>query len=67
MTITGSGDAYVLARGADGGGYAGRPLALLKGTVPPASLRNLVREAEGLGLFDGAHYGTVRISDAGDT
>lgn len=67
VTITGSGDAYVLARGAEDGIYEGRPLALLKGMVPSATLRNLVREAEALGLFDGAHYGTVQISDAGDT
>lgn len=67
LTITGNGDAYVLAPGAEDGMYAGRPVALAKGTVPPTTLRQLVRQAAGSGLFGDADYGTVQITDAGDT
>lgn len=67
VTIYGNGDAYVVRETVDHRSYPGRPIAFVKGTVPGATLRDLVRDAARSGLFDGADYGEVQITDVGDT
>ncbi|HZC71689.1 MAG TPA: hypothetical protein VE442_13425 [Jatrophihabitans sp.] len=66
VTIYGNGDAYLSWRDRDRG-YPGRPLAFVKGTVPATVLADLSRDANSSGLFNGADYGTVQITDVGST
>lgn len=67
VTIYGSGAAYVIRPDQGAGRYPGRPLAFAKGTVPRATLAELMRAAQVSGLFDGADFGAARIFDAGGT